>query len=83
MNPIPALFQSRKFCIAMLDVTVSLVTYFVGKYAAPGASADILYVLGGMQPIWIAVIYGITKEDTAAIAAGSHPSQMTKSDTPQ
>ena len=49
----------------MVDVVVSLVTYFVGKYVTPGASADILWVVGLMQPVIISLIVGIAVEDAA------------------
>jgi len=59
------ILKSRKFWLMMVDVVVSLVTYFVGKYVAPGASADILWVVGLMQPVIISLIVGIAVEDAA------------------
>ena len=59
------ILKSRKFWLMTFDVVVSMVTYFVGKYVAPGASADILWVIGILQPVIISLIVGIAVEDAA------------------
>ncbi len=67
------LLQSRKFWLAVLDVAISTLTYFVTKYVAPAIGDDILFLIGAWQPVIIAVIVGIAKEDSAKIAAGIMP----------
>ena len=59
------IFKSRKFWLMILDVAVSLASYFIGKYVAPDAAKDILYVIGLVQPVFVAVIIGIAVEDAA------------------
>ena len=68
MNPIKALFSSRKFLLMLLDTIVSISLYFVGKYI-PGAEADIKFVILGLQPVIIAVILAIAYEDGKIIPA--------------
>jgi hypothetical protein len=57
------LLHSRKFWIAVIDLVVSNITYFVTKYIAPGTGNDILWLIGSWQPILIALITGIAIED--------------------
>jgi hypothetical protein len=66
-----SLFRSRKFWLAVSDVVVSLVTYFVGKYLDPKASADILFLIGSLQPVWLLVIGSIVVQNVAGIKAQS------------
>ena len=68
-----ALFRSRKFLTLLLDVVVSLATYFVGKYAMPEAADDILMVIAAMQPVVLAVIASWAIEDAADKLAGTFP----------
>lgn len=72
------LLKSRKFWTLMLDIIISTATYFVTKYAAPDVGNDILFLIGAYQPAVLLVINGITQEDTAAYAAGAHPTQLEK-----
>lgn len=60
------LLHSRKFWIAVLDVAISTVTYFVTKLVAPEIGDSVLFVIGAWQPVIVMVIYGITAEDVAA-----------------
>ena len=62
-NPFAALLHSRKFWLLILDVVVSMTTYFITKYAAPAAANDILYVIGGLQPVFVTLIGAIAVED--------------------
>lgn len=62
MTPV---YKSRKFWIALLDIVISTITYFVTKYALPGVGNDILYVIGAWQPILMIWIYSIAMEDVA------------------
>lgn len=62
-NPFAALLHSRKFWLLILDVVVSMATYFITKYAAPAAANDVLYVIGGIQPVFVTLIGAIAYED--------------------
>ena len=64
MNPFKALLRSRKFLLLMLDTIVSCVLFFVGKYA-PVAVEDVYFLVGALQPVFIAVILGIAWEDNS------------------
>ncbi len=64
-----SLLQSRKFWLMILDVIVSLVTYFVTKYAAPEMTKDILFLLTALQPVVIALIASITVQNVQHIKA--------------
>ena len=57
-----ALLRSRKFVVLLLDVVLSLVLFFVGKYAL-NALEDVKFVLGAFQLVALAVIGGIAYED--------------------
>jgi hypothetical protein len=71
MNPFVSLLKSRKFLLAMLDVVVSMATYFITKYAAPALADDVLFVLGGLQPVFVTIIAAIAYEDGQAKKAGT------------
>ena len=71
MNPITMLTQSRKFWLLVLDVGLSLLLYFVGKYAAPTMAEDINFVIAAIQPVFVAVITGIFIEDAALKRSGN------------
>jgi len=73
MNPLKALFRSRKFLLLLLDVVVNGVVYTVSKYAAPAIAEDVLFFIGLTQPVWVAVIAAIAYEDGQAKRAGNFP----------
>ena len=58
-------YKSRKFLTAMLDVVVSVALFFVGKYVLPMYAEDIIFLIGILQPVFVAVIAGIAWEDAA------------------
>lgn len=69
------MLHSAKFWTAMLDVAISLVTYFITKYAAPDAAKDVLMVIGAIQvPIGL-VIAAWCAEDVAALKQPPTPPQ--------
>lgn len=76
MNPFSGLLRSRKFWLLMLDMGVSLATYFITKYAAPGLADDALIVIGTVQPAFVVIIGAIAYEDGKAKEAGNHISQQ-------
>ena len=71
MNPFVGLLRSRKFLLLLLDVGVSFVVYFVTKYAAPALADDILFVIAGIQPVFVVIIGAIAYEDGQAKRAGT------------
>lgn len=61
----PRLFQSSKFWTLILDLVVSLVLFFVGKYAAPSFFEDVKFIIGAIQPVFLFLIGAIAYEDAA------------------
>jgi len=59
------IWKSRKFWLAVTDVVISTVTYFVGKYLGPPVSEDILFLIGAWQPVIAILIASIAYEDAA------------------
>ena len=70
------LLRSRKFLTMVLDVVVSFVVYFVTKYLAPAVADDVLFVVGGLQPVVLAVIVMWGVEDAAAKGALGRSAQF-------
>ena len=64
-----SIWKSRKFWIMVVDVVVSLVTYFVGRYVSPEAGKDIMTIVLSLQPIIISVVVSITVQNVAGINA--------------
>ena len=62
-NPFSSLLHSRKFWLLILDTILSLVLYFVGKYAAPTILEDVKVLVVILQPVFITVIAAIAYED--------------------
>ena len=60
------LLQSRRFVTALLASIVTLVLYFVGKYAL-GALEDVQMVLNVLMPLALALIAAYTIDDVVAI----------------
>ncbi len=66
-NPFSDLLHSRRFWVMILDLVVSLVLYFTGKYAAPSVNDDIKFIIGIIQPVFLLVITAITVQNNAQI----------------
>lgn len=62
-DAISHLFASRKFLLLLLDTVVSMLTFFIGKYATPASAEDLLFMIATLQPVFVAVIAGIAYED--------------------
>ena len=67
------LLHSSKFQAVLVDVAISLITYFVTKYLAPGIAEDVLFVIGAFNAVFAAFIGGTALEDFAAKRAGLDP----------
>lgn len=59
------IYQSRRFWLLIIDSVTSIVLHFV-------AGPDVSFLIGALQPVFIAVIIAYTVDDTTAarIAAG-------------
>jgi drug/metabolite transporter (DMT)-like permease len=64
------LLQSRKFWLLILDTVISVATFAVGHYVAPQYSEAALFLIGALQPVFVAIIGGIALEDAAEKRAG-------------
>jgi len=60
----------------IVDVTISVASYFITKYVSPEHAKDVLFVIVTMQPVVVSLIIGITAEDVAARLSNSHPTQL-------
>jgi hypothetical protein len=63
------LIESRRFWIAILDLVLSTVLYFVGKYAGASVLEDTKMVIITMQPLFLAIIAAYTIDNTQNIKA--------------
>ena len=66
-----SLLKSRKFLIMVVNVVVSVTTYFITKYFNPDAAKDVLFLIGSLQPVIIAVVASITVQNVEYIKAAS------------
>lgn len=57
------LLYSRKFWIMVLDMIISIVTYFTTKYVNPDAAKDVLTLIAILQPVILFVIGAITLQN--------------------
>lgn len=64
------LLHSRKFWIAVFDVLVSSLTYFLPRYLNPTLGEHVLWLIAAWQPIFYALISGVTQEDVALKKTG-------------
>ena len=69
--PMKRLLYSRKFMVLLLDVIVSTILYFVGKYSVSGIADDIGFLIGSYQPVALLMILTIAQEDVAKIKNGT------------
>lgn len=65
VGPFVRLLYSRKFLIFILDVGISIILYFGGKYAGSNVFADVKFLIGVLQPVAIAIIMAVAWEDSA------------------
>lgn len=63
----PDILKSRKFWIMMVDLVVSVTTYFVAKYVNPAMAQDVLFLIGSLQPVVLALIASITVQNVEAM----------------
>ena len=65
MNPWKLLFQSRKFWLLILDAAISTLVLVLGVVLSPEQLEIALAVIAIYQPVFIALIMAIAKEDAA------------------
>lgn len=65
-DPIGALLHSRKFLLMVLDLVISIASYFVAKYAAVSVQQDVQFLTLALQPVFVTVIAAIAYEDAHA-----------------
>jgi hypothetical protein len=63
MSPIQSLFRSRKFLLLLLDTLIAAALYFGGRYLAPAAVEELTFLIGILQPVFVALIVAIAWED--------------------
>ena len=66
MQPSP-IWKSRKFLILVCDTVISLAAYFVTRYLDPASAKDVLFLIGSLQPIILAVVIGYTVQNVEAM----------------
>ena len=74
MEQLP-IYKSRSFMTLILDVVISLLTYFIPLYVAPAIATQALFVIGALQPIYVALIVRFTVEDAQLVKAGFYKSK--------
>lgn len=69
------LVYSRKFWIAVGDMLISIILYFVGRFF-PAAVEDVKFLIVAIQPVAVILIYAIAHEDVAdKMLEASRPQQ--------
>lgn len=79
-NPFSVLLHSRKFWLMILDLIVSLSTYFITKYVSPENAKDALFVIGALQPVFVLVIASITVQNVEGIRADANTARLVLGD---
>jgi|GEM_PF-5562901 len=54
------MFGSYEFWVMVIDVVVSLVLYFTGKYLAPEIFEDVKFLIATIQPLVLAIVAWLT-----------------------
>jgi len=52
--------MGKELWVMVLDIVVSLILYFVGKYAGAGIFEDIKFLITAVQPLILAIIVILT-----------------------
>jgi hypothetical protein len=68
-NPFLSLLHSRKFWLLILDTSISLILYFIGRYN-PGMMEDVKMLIVTFQPVFVVLIGAIAYEDVNRIPPG-------------
>ena len=65
MSPARSLLRSRKFLLLLLDTFIAAALYFGGRYLAPAAAEELTFLIGILQPVFVALIVAIAWEDNS------------------
>lgn len=68
ISPILKLLQSRKFWYMIIDQVISVVLYFVGKYALVSLET-VKQIIGILQPMVVFIIGAVAYEDAGTVTA--------------
>ena len=64
LSPLRKLLKSRKFLLLLLDTFVSIGLWVAASYF-PGAQEAVKFLIGALQPVFVALIIAISVEDAA------------------
>ena len=64
LSPLKKLLRSRKFLLLILDTVVSIALWVAATYM-PGAEDAVKFLIGALQPVFVAIIIAISVEDAA------------------
>ena len=64
LSPLAKLLKSRKFLLLLLDTVVSIALWVAASYV-PGAEEAVKFLIGALQPVFVALIIAISVEDAA------------------
>jgi hypothetical protein len=70
------IFSSQEFWTLVIDIVVSSVLYFVGKYAGPSAFEDVKFVMGLVNAMAALLIFGMFGVRVAKIRALASLAEM-------
>jgi hypothetical protein len=59
-------YKSRKIMLLLVDTLFSVLGYFVGRYAGV-STQDLLFLIGALQPVVVALIVSWTVDDTVQV----------------
>jgi hypothetical protein len=62
-------FKTQKFLIMVLDTVISLTLFFVSKNV-PNMLEDVKFLIGALQPMFIAIITAVAVEGVALTRMG-------------
>lgn len=68
LSPLGKLLQSRKFLLLVLDTIVSVLMFFTAAYF-PASEESVKFLIGALQPVFVAIIVAISIEDAAIAKA--------------
>ena len=69
LSPFKKLLKSRKFLLLVLDTVVSIALFVVSSYV-PGYEEAVKFLIGALQPVFVALIIAISVEDAAIARNG-------------
>jgi hypothetical protein len=71
MNPFVGLLRSRKFWLLILDVVISTIAFFVGRFTNEQVQEMVNFLIVTWQPVFVTIIAAVAWEDAAAKRSGN------------